>query len=70
MKKIQDHVIEVKEEFLLKKRKLYLLSREEREKIYKFIKEQLRKAYIILSKSFQTALVFFIGKENSKKYIV
>ena len=67
MKKIQDYVIEVKEEFLLKKRKLYLLSRKEREKIYKFIKEQLRKAYIM---SFQTALVFFIGKENSKKYIV
>jgi len=51
MKKIWDHIIEVKKEFLSKK-KLYLLLREEREKIYMFIEEQLRKEYIILSKSF------------------
>ena len=69
MKKIWDYVIEVKEEFLSKKEKVYLLSRKERENVYKFIEEQLRKEYIILSKSLQTALVFFIGKKDSKKYI-
>ena len=69
MKKIWDYVIEVKEEFLSKKEKVYLLSRKERENMYKFIEEQLRKEYIILSKSLQTAPVFFIGKKNSKKYI-
>ena len=65
----EDYVIEVKEEFLSKKEKVYLLSRKERENVYKFIEEQLRKEYIILSKSLQTALVFFIGKKDSKKYI-
>ena len=36
----------------------------------KFIKEQLRKEYIRLSKLSQTAPVFFIEKNNSKKRIV
>ena len=42
-KKLWNHVIEVKEEFVLRKKKMYSLSREKREEIYKFIKEQLRK---------------------------
>ena len=41
-----------------------------RGEIYEFIKEYLRKGYIRLSKLFQTALVFFVGKKNSKKCIV
>jgi len=52
-----------------RKGKVYLLLMEEREKVHKFILEQLRKGYIRLSKSPQTALVFFIGKKNDKKYI-
>ena len=36
----------------------------------KFIKEQLRKEYIRLLKLSQTAPVFFIEKNNSKKRIV
>ena len=32
-RKIQDHAIEVKERFVLSKRKVYLLSREEREEV-------------------------------------
>ena len=47
--------------------KVYPLSREEREKICEFIKEQLRKEYIRPSKSSQTALVFFVGKKDGKK---
>jgi len=58
MKKVWDHVIEVKKEFALRKGKVYLLSRKERRKVYKFIEEQLRKEYIILSKSSQMASVF------------
>jgi len=34
-----DHVIEVKKEFVLRKKKVYLLSREKREEMYKFIEE-------------------------------
>ena len=40
-RKMWDHVIKVKEEFVLRKRKVYLLSREEREEVREFIKEQL-----------------------------
>ena len=56
--------------FVPRKRKIYLLLREERREIYKFIKEQLRKEYIRPLKLSQMILVFFVGKKNSKKYIV
>jgi len=46
------------------------LSREEREKVRKFIQEQTRKRYIQLSKSPQTVMVFFVEKKNGKKRIV
>ena len=38
--------------------------------MHEFIKEQLRKGYIRLSKSSQIALIFFVGKKDSKKYMV
>jgi len=60
----------VKEGFVPKKEKMYLLSRERRGEIHEFIKEQLRKEYIRPSKSPQTASVFFVGKKNSKKKMV
>jgi len=62
--KVWDHAIEDKEEFVLKKGKVYPLSREEKEEVHEFIEEQLRKRYIRLSKPLQTALVFFVGKKN------
>ena len=49
---------------------MYLLSREEREEVHKFIAKQLRKGYIRSLKSSQTAPVFFVGKKNGKKWIV
>ena len=49
--KIWDHVIDMKERFVLKKGKVYPLSREEREEVYEFINKQLRKGYIRPSKS-------------------
>ena len=70
MRKVWDHVIEVKEGFVPRKRKVYPLSKEEREEVYEFIKEQLRKEYIRLSKSPQTVPVFFVGKKDGKKRMV
>ena len=46
IRKVWDHAIDVKEGFSLRKGKMYPLSREEREEVRKFIKEQLRKGYI------------------------
>ena len=69
-RKLWDHVIDVKEGFMPRKEKVYPLSREEREKVREFVKEQLRKCYIQPSKSPQTAPVFFVGKKDGKKRIV
>jgi len=46
VQKAWDYAIELKEEFVPKKRKVYLLSREEREKVQAFVKDQLRKEHI------------------------
>ena len=46
------------------------MSREEREEVREFVKEQLRKGYIWLSKSPQMAPVFFVGKKDGKKRMV
>ena len=69
-RKIWDHTIDTKERFVPRKGKVYLLSREEREEVYEFIQEQLRKEYIKLSKLPQMAPVFFIGKKDGKKRMV
>jgi len=70
IKKLWIHTIKVKKEFVLRKGKVYLLSREEREEVCKFIEEQLRKRYIRSSKSSQMALVFFVEKKDGKKQMV
>jgi len=57
----------MKEGFVLRKGKMYPLLREEREKVHKFLEEQLRKGYIRPLKLPQTVLVFFVGKKDSKK---
>ena len=49
-RKVWNHVIEIKEGFVPRKGKIYPLSREEREEVHEFIKEQLRKGYIRPSK--------------------
>ena len=69
-KKLWDYAMEVKKRFVLRNGKVYLLSREKREKVCEFIKEQLRKRYIRLLKLPQMTSVFFIGKKNGKKYMV
>ena len=66
IRKLWDYAINMKKRFVLRKEKVYPLSREEWEKV-EFIAEQLRKGYIRLSKLPQIALVFFVGKKNGKK---
>jgi len=70
MRKMWDYIIEVKKGFVPRKRKVYSLSRKEREEVYKFMNEQLRKGYTRPSKSPQITLVFFVGKKDSRKNIV
>jgi len=70
MRKIWDHMIEVKKVFIPRKEKVYPLSREERKEVREFIREQLWKGYIWPSKSPQTEPVFFVGKKDGKKWMV
>ena len=70
MRKIWNHAIDLKEEFVPKKDKIYSLSRIEREEIQKFVKNQLRKGYIRPLKLLQTSLVFFVPKKDEKKRMV
>ena len=69
-RKVWDHAIKMKKGFVLRKGKVYLLSRGKKEEVRKFIEEQLRKGYIRPSKLLQIALVFFVGKMNGKKRMV
>ena len=70
IRKLWDYTIDTKEGFMLRKGKVYPLSGEEREEVYEFISEQWRKRYIRPSKLSQTALVFFVGKKDSTKWMV
>ena len=69
-RKLWDHAIDVKEGFMPRQGKVYPLSREEREEVREFVKEQLQKGYIQPSKSLQIAPVFFVGKKDRKKRMV
>ena len=69
-RKIWDHAIDLKEMFKPWKGKIYLLSRNEREEVQKFVEDQLRKGYIRPSKLPQTLPVFFIGKKDGSKQMI
>ena len=69
-RKFWDHAIDLREGFVLKKGKIYPLSRVEREEVQEFVKDQLRKGYIRPSKSPQMSLVFFVPKKDGKKRMV
>jgi len=66
-RKAWDHAIDLREGFIPKKRMIYPLSRVEREEVQEFVKDQLRKGYIRLSKSPQMLPVFFVPKKDGKK---
>jgi len=70
VRKPWDYAINLRENFAPRKRRIYLMSREEKEEVREFVEEQLRKGYIRPSKSPQTSLVFFVEKKNGKKRIV
>ena len=70
VQKAWDYTIELKEGFIPKKRKIYSLSRKEREEVQAFVENQLRKGYIQLSKSSQISPVHFVAKKNSTRRIV
>jgi len=69
-KKAWDHAIDLREEFVPKKGKIYPLSRVDREEVQEFVKDQLRKGYIRPLKSPQMLPVFFVPKKDGKKRMV
>ena len=69
-RKLWIRAIDTKERFVLRKRKMYLLSREEWEEVCEFTSEQSKKGYIRLSKLSQMAPVFLVGKKDGKKQMV
>jgi len=66
-RKVWDHTIDLKEMFKPQKERIYPLSKNEREKVQKFMDNQLKKGYIRPSKSPQMSLVFFVGKKDRNK---
>jgi len=70
VKKPWDHAINLRKDFVPRKERTYLMSREEKEEVREFVEEQLRKGYIRPSKSPQTSPMFFVGKKDGKKRIV
>jgi len=69
-RKTWDHAIDPREDFILKKENIYLLSRIEKKEVQEFVKDQLKKGYIQLSKSLQMSLIFFVLKKDEKKRMV
>jgi len=69
-RKIWDHAIDLKETFKPQKGKIYPLSKNKREEVQNFVKDQLRKEYIRPLKLPQISPVFFVGKKDEGKRIV
>jgi len=70
VRKVWDHVIDLKEDFKASKAKVYLLSRNKRDEVQKFVNEHLKKGYIQLSKLQQMSPVFFVEKKDGGKRMV
>ena len=70
VRKPQDYAINLRKDFVPRKERIYLISREEKEEIREFVEEQLKKEYIRPSKSPQTLPVFFVGKKDKKRRMV
>ena len=68
--KTWDHAIDLQEEFVLRKGRIYPLSRIKREEVQAFVDSQLKKGYIQLSKSPQTSPVMFVLKKDGKRRMV
>jgi len=70
VRKLWDHAIDLQEEFVPKKGRIYPLSRIEREEVQAFVDSQLKKDYIQPSKSPQTLPVMFVLKKDGKRRMV
>ena len=70
IRKIWNHVIDLKENFKASKAKVYPLSRNKRNEVQKSVDEHLKKGYIQPSKSQKTSPVFFVGKKDGGKHMV
>jgi len=70
VRKPWDHIINLREDFVPRKKRTYLMLREKKKKVREFVEEQLRKGYVRPSKLPQISLVFFVGKKNGNKRIV
>jgi len=70
MRKVWDYAIDLKETFKPRKRRIYPLSKNEREEVQNFVEDQLREGYIRLLKSSQMSPVFFVGKKDGSKRMV
>jgi len=69
-KKLWDHAINLRKDFVPRKGKTYLMFRQEKKEVREFVEKQLRKGYIRPLKSLQTSPVFFVGKKDRKKRMV
>ena len=53
-----------------RKRRIYLLSRTEKEEVQVFVESQLKKGYIRPSKLPQISLVLFVPKKDGKRRVI
>src|SRR5438309_3221827 len=67
MRKPWDHCIDLQEGFVLQKGRIIPLPAEHVQKIKEFIEENMKKGFIRLSKSPQTAPIFFIPKNDTSE---
>ena len=65
-----DHAIDLREDFVPRKGRIYPLSRTEKEEVQAFVESQLKKGYIRPSKSPQTSPVLFVPKKDGKRRMV
>jgi len=70
MRKTWDHAIDLQDEFVPRKGRIYFLSRIERKEVQAFVDSQLKKGYIQPSKSPQTLPVMFVLKKDGKRRMV
>jgi len=70
VRKVWDHAIDLREEFVPSKARVYPLSRNEREDVQNLVNKHLRKGYIRPSKLQQTSPVFFVEKKDRGKRMV
>ena len=65
-----DHTINLREDFVPRKGRIYPLSRTEKEEVQVFVESQLKKGYIRPSKFPQTLPVLFVPKKDGKRRMV